>query len=205
MTLKESEVPVINGLVLAGGKSKRMGSDKSIMKWHGKEQRYYAADLLKNFCEEVFISCRTEQEKEIDSKYKILTDTFLNLGPYGGILSALRSDRTKAWLVVACDLPLLDEQTIRYLVDKRNPASAATTFESPHDGLPEPLITIWEPQSYPVLLEFLGRGYTCPRKVLINSDKTILKPPYPEALMNINTPEDAEKAKKELKSRKVIW
>lgn len=199
MISEESNIPAINGLVLAGGKSKRMGSDKGIMEWHGKEQRYYIADLLKNFCEEVFISCRADQEKEIDTNYKTLSDTFLNLGPYGGILSALHSDRNKAWLVVACDLPLLDEYTIKYLIEKRDPQSIATTFESPYDGLPEPLITIWEPQSYPVLLEFLGRGYTCPRKVLINSDKAILKPPHPEALMNVNTPEDAEKAKKELR------
>lgn len=204
MILKENDIPATNGLVLAGGKSKRMGSDKGLMDWHGKEQRYYVADLLKSFCEEVFISCRADQEKEIDTNYKTLSDTFLNLGPYGGILSALRSDRSKAWLVVACDLPLLDERTIKYLVDERNPESMATTFESPHDGLPEPLITIWEPQSYPVLLEFLGRGYTCPRKVLINSDKTILKPPYPEALMNVNTPEDAERAKKELNLDKIL-
>jgi molybdopterin-guanine dinucleotide biosynthesis protein A len=204
MISKENNFPAINGLVLAGGQSKRMGSDKGLMQWHGKEQRYHVADLLKNFCEDVFISCRADQEKEIDTNYKTLTDTFLNLGPYGGILSALRSDSTKAWLVVACDLPLVDEATIKYLVDKRNPQSIATTFESPHDGLPEPLITVWEPQSYPVLLDFLGRGYTCPRKVLINGDKTMLQPPHPGALMNVNTPEDAEKAKKQLKQDKMI-
>ncbi|MGH2642656.1 MAG: NTP transferase domain-containing protein [Chitinophagaceae bacterium] len=203
MISKENNFPTINGLVLAGGKSKRMGKDKGLMKWYGKEQRYYVADLLKSYCEEVFISCRAEQEKEIDNHYKTLTDTFLNLGPYGGILSALRSDRTKAWLVVACDLPLLDDHTIKYLVDNRNPASVATTFESPHDGLPEPLITIWEPQSYQVLLDFLGRGYSCPRKVLINSDKTILHPPFPKALMNVNTPEDVESAKEELSQSRI--
>lgn len=204
MISKENNSPAINGLVLAGGKSKRMGSDKGLMQWHGKEQRYYAADLLKNSCEEVFISCRADQEKEIDTHYKTLADTFLNLGPYGGILSALRSDRTKAWLVVACDLPLVDEATIKYLVEERNPKSIATTFESPHDGLPEPLITIWEPQSYGVLLDFLGRGYSCPRKVLIQSDKTILRPPHPGALMNVNMPEDAEKAKELLKQNEMM-
>jgi molybdopterin-guanine dinucleotide biosynthesis protein A len=204
MISKDNDIPTINGLVLAGGKSKRMGSDKGLMEWHGKEQRYYVAELLKKFCKEVFISCRADQEKEIDANYKTLSDTFLNLGPYGGILSALRSDRTKAWLVVACDLPLLDERTIKYLVDKRNPESIATTFESPYDRLPEPLITIWEPQSYVILLDFLGRGYTCPRKVLINSDKTTLKPPYPEALMNVNTPEDAKTARKVLNLSEIL-
>ncbi|HAO28448.1 MAG TPA: molybdenum cofactor guanylyltransferase, partial [Chryseobacterium indologenes] len=81
----------------------------------------------------------------------------------------------------------------------RDPEKAATTYESPFDGLPEPLITIWEPKSYPLLLNFLGTGNTCPRKVLINSDPLILKPENPDALMNVNTPEEAVKANEILK------
>jgi len=196
----ETNLPLINGLVLAGGKSTRMGTDKDIMKWHGKEQRYYAADLLKPFCEEVFISCRAEQAAHIDQAYQALPDTFLNMGPTGGILSALRAQRDKAWLVIACDLPLLNEETLRYLLTNRNKKNLATTYQSPHDGLPEPLITIWEPESYPVLLNFLGKGMTCPRKVLMNSETTILKPLQPETLMNVNTPEDAKKATEVLQS-----
>lgn len=195
MISKENNISSLNGLVLAGGKSRRMGRDKDLIQWHGKEQRYYAADMLQHFCEEVFISCRAEQAKDIDDAYQTLPDTFLDMGPYGGILSALRSHRDKAWLVVACDLPLLNEETIRFLIANRNSQKIATAFESPHDGLPEPLITIWEQQSYPVLLHFLGKEITCPRKVLMNSDVRILKPLQPEALMNVNTPEEAASAK----------
>ncbi|ANH80523.1 molybdenum cofactor guanylyltransferase [Niabella ginsenosidivorans] len=191
---KNNTLP-LNGLVLAGGKSRRMGTDKDLIRWHNKEQRYYAADLLSHFCEEVFISCRPDQAKEMDAAYKTLPDTFLNMGPFGGILSALRSQRDKAWLVIACDLPLLGEATIRFLIENRDRKRIATAYESPHDGLPEPLTAIWEPESYPVLLDFLGKGITCPRKVLQNSNLTLLRPAQPEALMNVNTPEDAEKAK----------
>src|SRR4051812_47661865 len=53
----------LNGLVLAGGKSERMGRDKTRINWHGKEQCYYISDLLKPFCSEVFISCRHEQQQ----------------------------------------------------------------------------------------------------------------------------------------------
>ena len=193
-------IPRINGLVLAGGKSVRMGKPKDLLQWHGKEQRYFAADLLAPFCDEVFISCRQDQLDNFDPDYNALTDTFLNMGPFGGILSALRAQRDKAWLVVACDLPLLDPKSLEFLVQSRNPEKIATTYESPFDGLPEPLITIWEPKSYPLLLNFLGIGNTCPRKVLINSDTLILKPDNPDALMNVNTPEDAEKAQRILKN-----
>ena len=195
MISQENNMPPLNGLVLAGGKSVRMGAAKDLMQWHGKEQRYYAADLLDKFCGEVFISCRREQQGDIDPAYKTLPDTFLNMGPSGGILSAFRAQREKAWLVIACDLPLLNQDTLRFLVANRAAEKIATTYESPFDGLPEPLITIWEPASFPVLLSFLAKGITCPRKVLINSDASVLKPSQPDALMNVNTPEDAAKAK----------
>lgn len=201
MISKETDVPKLNGLVLAGGKSQRMGNPKDKINWHGKEQRYYAADLLAPFCDEVFISCRQDQLENFDPNYNALTDTFLNMGPFGGILSALRSQRDKAWLVVACDLPLLDKNSLEFLIQSRSTEKAATTYESPFDGLPEPLITIWEPKSYPLLLNFLGSGITCPRKVLINSDTLILKPGNPDSLMNVNTPEDREKAQEILRKQ----
>lgn len=186
----------INGLVLAGGKSQRMGIDKSTMLWHGVEQRYYVADMLKEYCDEVFISCRAEQEAEIKN-YTTIPDAYTDLGPYGAILSAFKAYPDKTWLVVACDLPLLDKETLSHLVAQRDTSKMATTFESPYDGLPEPLITIWEPKSYNILLSYIPEGYKCPRKALRNNpdDVKIIKALNPDALMNTNTPEDAEKVK----------
>jgi molybdopterin-guanine dinucleotide biosynthesis protein A len=195
--------PRLNGLVLAGGKSVRMGHDKSVIDWHGKKQRYYLADLLKYHCTDVYISCRPGQQDEMDAGYKTIADTFTGLGPYGAILSAFRQEPDAAWLVIACDLPLMDINTLEYLATNRNFSALATTFESPHDGLPEPLVTIWEPKSYPVLLSFLSQGYTCPRKVLINSEIHILQAPVPGALVNVNTPEEKEKVKNILQ-RKLV-
>ncbi|HZY40266.1 MAG TPA: NTP transferase domain-containing protein [Mucilaginibacter sp.] len=192
--------PVLNGLVLAGGKSERMGFDKGSVNWHGSAQRYHMADMLKNFCKDVFISCRADQKTDIQAPYAGLADTFTGLGPYGGILSAFREGPDSAWLVVACDLPLLSKKTLDHLVQNRDVSTIATTFHSPVDEFPEPLITIWEPKSYPVLLSFLAQGYSCPRKVLINSDVNLLSAPYPEELTNVNTPEDLEKVKTILQS-----
>ncbi|WP_219921478.1 NTP transferase domain-containing protein [Rufibacter sp. XAAS-G3-1] len=194
----KNATPVLNGLVLAGGRSLRMGQDKGAIAWHGKEQRYHVADQLKGLCQNVFISCRAEQQASLEEGYATLPDTFTALGPYGAILSAFREQPDAAWLVVACDLPLLDTATLRYLVANRAVSALATTFESPHDGFPEPLITIWEPKSYPVLLSFLAQGYTCPRKVLRNSEIHSLKPLNPDALLNVNTPEEVEKAKQKM-------
>ena len=186
-----NNISSLNGLVLTGGKSTRMGISKDLIKWHTKEQRYYIADMMKHFCEDVFISCRPDQEKEMNSAYNTLPDTIADIGPLGGILSAFQSEPGKAWLVIACDLPLVNEETIRFLVANRDRTKMATTYKNPSDDLPEPLITIWEPGCYPVLLSCLKEKATSPRAVLINSEVALLQPAYPEALLNVNTPEDA--------------
>jgi len=199
----EKNKPGLNGLVLAGGKSVRMGFDKTLIEWHGKDQRGYMADMLKEICKDVFISCRQEQQQEINN-YKTVTDTFTDLGPYGAILSAFRENPDKAWLVVASDLPLLDKETLDYLIQHRDPSKIATTFESPHDGFPEPLITMWEPKAYPILLSFLAQGYSCPRKALRNNDVRIIKAQHPEKLMNVNTEAELVEAKTLLGNKTAI-
>lgn len=182
--------PKLNGLVLAGGKSQRMGKDKGLLDYHGQPQRLHMADLLSQFCEKTYLSCRPEQVKEMDGDYPALPDTFTGLGPMGAILSAFRKEPDAAWLVVACDLPLLDQNTLDFLIQNRNSSEMATSFLSPVIGFPEPLICIWEPRAYPILLNFLSQGYPCPRKALINSSIELLNVPDANALRNVNTPEE---------------
>jgi len=203
--VSHANIPPLNGLVLAGGKSVRMGKDKGAMQWHGKEQRFYMADLLQRFCAEVFISCRPEQQQQFKNEnYSVITDAFEGLGPYGAILSAFKMNQNCAWLVTACDLPLLDSEAIFQLVSERDTNCIATTFESPHDGLPEPLITIWEPKSFPILLASLDKGYQCPRKALINNHVKIIQTKDKAALMNVNTPQEMEKVQQLLAEQKAV-
>jgi molybdopterin-guanine dinucleotide biosynthesis protein A len=180
----------INGLVLAGGKSSRMGTAKEKIRWHEKEQQYAMADLLARFCDEVFISCRPDQLEHVDAGYPALPDVFAEMGPVGGILSAFHYRKDAAWLVVACDLPLLDEKALELLVRSRNPEKMATVYESPLDGGPEPLAALWEPQSFPLLMDFLETGSHSPRKLMMNSDVYLVKPDDPQVLRNVNTPEE---------------
>lgn len=188
----------LKGMVLAGGKSLRMGIDKGSIAYSGKDQRNHTADLLAPFCEEVYISCRRKQLDEIQSSYPLLADSYLGLGPYGAILSAFQKDPNAAWLVVACDLPLLDAGAIQQLIEGRNSSKWATAYQNPETEFPDPLCTIWEPRSYKRLLEFLSLGYSCPRKVLINSDCEILNTERPEVLTNVNTPEEMDRIRKVL-------
>ena len=67
----------------------------------------------------------------------------------------------------------------------------------------EPLITIYEPKAYPILLQYLAQGYSCPRKMLINSDVEIVE--IDDAFIrNINTPEEFESAKRKYVIKKIV-
>ncbi len=191
-------IPPLYGLILAGGKSQRMGRDKGDIEYHDRPQREYEAHLVQDFCNRTFISCRENQDELIETSFPKLYDTFSNLGPYGGILSAFREHPNTAWLTLACDLPYLDKATIKKLVSKRNPQKLATCFHNPVTQFPEPLITIWEPKAYPQLLEYLSRGFSCPRKVLINSDIEEIHLDDPIHLTNVNDPESRDLAKRQL-------
>lgn len=192
------ETPPLNGLVLAGGKSQRMGQDKGALQYYSKPHREHLADILNKSVNQVFISCRKNQDELIESRYKKVYDTFDGLGPYGAILSAFREQPNHAWFTIACDLPHLDKKTIKHLVTSRNPSKLATCFHNPETKFPEPLITIWEPRAYPVLLEFLSQGYSCPRKVLINTDIEEIQMDDPIHMLNANDPETYNEAKKRI-------
>ena len=190
-------VPPLRGLVLAGGLSQRMRTDKSRLRYHADEQRTHAAALLGAVCQDVHISGRPEQLLDLPAHLSALPDQFLGLGPVGGLLTAFQTDPNAAWLVLACDLPFLTADTLDFLVRHRQPGRAATAFQSPENEFPEPLITIWEPRSYGTLLRFLSLGYSCPRKTLINSDIELLQAPRPAELRNINTPDERAEAELE--------
>ncbi|GAB4495875.1 MAG: hypothetical protein OHK0019_26230 [Saprospiraceae bacterium] len=190
---KNIRIAPLKTLILAGGKSTRMGQDKFAIAYHNQPHWKFLKNMSEKNGIETFVSCRPEQ---VDSfpEAKIITDTFTDLGPMGAILSAFRHDPDTAWLVLACDLPLFDEATLRFLIENRNSSAVATAFRQPSDeaGFPEPLVAIWEPESYARLLQFLAQGVSCPRKVLINSTVHLLNAPVPEALANANTPEEKE-------------
>jgi molybdopterin-guanine dinucleotide biosynthesis protein A len=191
-------VPVLRGLVLAGGRSERMQADKGALHYHALDQRQHTAALLGEFCPDVRVSVRPDQAADLPTGLTALPDTFLNLGPLGGLLSAFQADPNAAWLVLACDLPFLTRTTLEFLVAHRQASRAATALRSPWNEFPEPLVTIWEPRSYGQLLRFLGLGYACPRKALINSDIELLDAPVPDELRNVNTPEERAAAEQEL-------
>ncbi|MFA6244222.1 MAG: NTP transferase domain-containing protein [Candidatus Hydrogenedentales bacterium] len=188
------ETPLL-GLVLAGGLSTRMQRDKATLVYHGKPQAIHTAELLRRFCDDVFLSSRPDQADDpVLAELPQIHDRFVGFGPLGGILSAMKEYPTAAWLVAACDLPFMTEATLQTLLEARNPYKLATAFRSARDGFPEPLCAIYEPKSIFRLLHFLAMGYHCPRKVLINSDTNLIEPVNETELANINYPEEYKAA-----------
>lgn len=181
----------VNSLVLTGGKSTRMGRDKGSIVYHGMKQREFMYNLVDDYSQDTYLSVSIGHDMINDPlENPFIKDKFVGLGVYGAILSAFQHEPDSAWLVVACDLPLVDGDVIDYLMQHRNPSKFATAFYNPETDFPDPLLTIWEPRSYAVLLNFLARGYSCPRKVLINSDIELLKVKDTSFLKNVNTPEE---------------
>lgn len=189
---EQHPVPPLKALILAGGKSTRMGRDKSLLDYHGVPQWIHLSEMCRSLGFDVFLSCRQEQHSQFKGA-EIITDLPGMEGPLGAIVSALSYDAQSAWLVLACDLPLLEITDLFELIDGRVFSKCATAYQSPFDGKPEPLIAIWEPTSKEPALQLATQGIHCPRKVLEQCGVHLLRPSHPERLANINTPQEFEK------------
>jgi len=176
----------LNGLILAGGKSSRMGWDKSLINYHGKPQRDYLIDLLNPFCTDIFLSASRESR----TTPNIIPDHFDLDSPLNGILSAFHYDPSAAWLTVPVDMPNIDNSVVEYIIRNRDPGKVATCFFDSEGKLPEPLFTLWETKAKPLLFNFYNSGGFSPRKFLEENDVQILQALDPNFLVNINTKED---------------
>jgi molybdopterin-guanine dinucleotide biosynthesis protein A len=187
--------PALFGLVLAGGASTRMRTDKAALEYHGQPQLRWAFELASQLCAASFVSARSDQRDDATrAGFPQIVDRQPGTGPIAGISAALLEHPKAAWLVLACDLPFLTERTLQHLVAHRDPHKIATAYRSAHDGLPEPLCAIWEPSACEPVLAYIATGKQCPRKFLINSDTALLDLPERQALDNVNTVEEFDSA-----------
>lgn len=188
---------IMNGLVLIGGKSQRMGQAKGELIYYQVEQQYHIYHLLKSFCTTVYLSCRVEQSKKLDSNYNCIVDKYENIGPLSGVLSAFDKDSNTAWFVVACDMPYVTIESLNYLIEQRNKEKVATVFKN--KGRVEPLLGIWEISSLPYLKEAFEKKWYSLRRILEENEVNVLKPQTIRVVSNINTPKAYLKVLKDLK------
>ena len=169
-----------------------MGQDKALMRLASKTFLESTHELLQECLKSIYVSIKEDQIGDpIRSKFKQIIDEYSQSGPIAGILSAHKTHPHSAWLVVACDMPNLDKQTLAQLIKERDSTFDATAFNSLKDSLPEPLCAIYEPH---LLSEILDNSKllpsNSPRDLLLQSRVKFIKTKNPSALENMNYPAD---------------
>jgi molybdopterin-guanine dinucleotide biosynthesis protein A len=178
----------IYGLVLAGGKSERMGSDKGLLNVHGEPMREYMLGQLRMVCTRAYTSCRLDQQ--VPQWMDPIIDESFTTGPLNGLLSAFEYHPESAWLAVAVDMPFVDADVLRSIINDRDPQKMATCYYNERSGRPEPLLTIWEPSAFPKLKSFVEQGKTSPRDFLCANPVHVVTPASTKIFRNLNDPDD---------------
>jgi molybdopterin-guanine dinucleotide biosynthesis protein A len=200
--MNEAASQPVCGLVLAGGRSSRMGSDKAaLVHPDGRTLARRCCDLLREAgCETVVLSLRQDQEppagfSDSDGVSIVRDPAGASPGPIAGIVAGMRLRPGADWLVLACDLPRLDLATLSHLLASKRVGEPFLAYLSEFDGLPEPLCTLYAEGSLFLLEQALAGDFRCPRKLLIRNQCRLLEPVTPRALDNANTPGDWETAR----------
>ena len=105
----------ITGIILAGGKSTRMGRDKSFILFSGRPLIEVVIDKISALCNDLIIVTNDPQPYE---KYslRVEIDILKDKGPLGGIYTGLMYSKDKYNFVVACDMPFLNHDLMQYMV-----------------------------------------------------------------------------------------
>ena len=105
----------ITGTVLAGGKSSRMGgADKGLVYFKGKHLIEYSLGLLGKFCDRIFVSSKFDKYRAFG--FELIKDEISEIGPIGGIYSALHKSKTEINIFLPCDAPFLNTGLIEFLL-----------------------------------------------------------------------------------------
>ncbi len=174
-----------------------MGQDKALLNIDGNIQLHKVHNLLKKNLKNIFVSVRAEQAEDHErKKYNQIIDRYDDMGPLAGIISAMQEYPDVNWLVVACDLINLDQDTIHDLLINYSPECNFISFRSEKNGLPEPLCAIYNKSSRQIIEKCIEDKVFCPRKILINYDAYLIDQPNPDALENFNKPDDINSLRK---------
>lgn len=187
------------GLVLTGGKSERMKEDKALLQYKGGPHAKYLYDLLSHHCDEVYLSARSGQWDESElAGLPMIEDSVDGSGPIVGMLSAFNKKPEANWIVLACDLPFLNSETINELLNNYDPNRLGVAFKNVDKGFAEPLCALYTPKARKLFEKALKEDIRCPVKVLKETNVLRLDQKGTINLANANTPEEFKGAKNEI-------
>lgn len=193
----------VEGFILVGGASSRMGADKSRLLIKGKTTTSMIAEALGPVT--IGVSLVGSFADASDSSLPVIPDLHERWGPLGGIQAALHACETAYCLIVACDLPFLTTELFAHLLQLRSDAD--TTFEAvvplQSDGRPQPLCAVY--QRTPCLQateKSIAQDEHTPRAMLdkvntryVKFDEFANLPGSEHFFFNLNRPEDYERAR----------
>ena len=116
----------VNGFVLAGGKSSRMGEDKSTLELKGKMMISYSIEALQSVCQSVSIISNSDRYAHFI--YPVYRDDVQEKGPLAGILTGLRLSDTDFNLFVSCDVPAIQPSLLSYLIEQSEGYDAVVPY-----------------------------------------------------------------------------
>jgi len=168
-----------------------MGTDKSVLEYYGLPHREYLYNLLKQFCEKVYLSVSADS---LPANFPGIIDDpkYTGIGPMAALLSAWQQEPGTAWLVIGCDYPFIDKDTIQNLIEHRG--DIASCFLHPENNLREPLLTIYEAACYPMIMKAYQLNQYSLRKILESEEVITMRPPSRYTLKNVNTIEEHHEA-----------
>jgi molybdenum cofactor guanylyltransferase len=187
----------ITGIVLAGGRSRRMGRDKSTLEFNGKSLVEYAIDALKPLCGKVVISSNNFVYDYTGCE--VWPDELPGQAPMIGIYSCLKRSTTEYNMVLSCDMPMISTAVLQYLLENIQDKDVAVPLHK--DGFIEPLCGIYKKSATGILKDFIDKNNfrlnECIRAashqlVLFDSNQSFYSPTL---FTNINTPEDFNRLK----------
>lgn len=182
-------------LILAGGKSRRMGKEKAGLSI-GKETflEHMIQKGLRLGFPEILISGEPDcpLRKDLKEKVRYIPDVLTDRGPLGGLYACFLAAKSPAAFVISVDVPLLSEDTVRSLVSSHETESRTTTLLI-HDGREEPLIGVYSTRNAAQLGELIAERPLSVFKYLHRTGwRTVELAEPAETISNINTPEEYE-------------
>tara|TARA_R110001583_G_scaffold4136_4_gene24506 strand:- start:1427 stop:1999 length:573 start_codon:yes stop_codon:yes gene_type:complete len=144
----------ITGIILSGGKSSRMGTDKGFLLLEGKPFVQYSLEALKPIVSNLMIVSNNEDYDAFGLKR--IEDIIENAGPLAGIYSGLKHSKTEYNLVLSCDIPLINSEILKKLINAIDTDSEIIQIES--DGKTMPLIALYKKQCEHKFLKLLKEG-----------------------------------------------
>lgn len=179
-----------------------MGTDKALLEIRpGLNQLDYQLGLLEPFCSRLGASVGdlSNEGRILPKGVARVCDIVGISGPMSGLIASLREAGGLPVLVVACDMPFLEPAHLVQLLNRRDASALGTSFLA-EDGMPDPMCSIYEPASLPVLEGLAAEGKLSLRRFLLENEIERIEVGERLFLVSVNDPNQLESARRSLNS-----